>query len=347
LRYRLVQTALEQGIRAAGRLFGCSRNTVRKWLRRDQEQGKPGLQERSRAPRRIPHKTPPELEQKVLQARDSIPCFGPHRLKQEFGLPCSTGAIGRILRQAGRSRRRKKPRPPVHSLARQKMQWPPFGLFEIDVKDLKDLAGYRELIPFGLPRFQFTARLVPEGTLWPAFSAVNDSTYALLFADRLLAHLARCGVDLGPLVVQTDNGSEFGGNWNRRHGLPAFTKLVEQKCRCRQHRFNPPHRSTYNSDVEAVHGIMEPEFYELERFNGSVQAFLRQAYGYQLYFNLLRRNSAKGGRTPEQLRHARAPTVSPQVCLLPPVMLSSFDAQDLPLPRQVLEGHDVPGDLIE
>jgi hypothetical protein len=88
---------------------------------------------------------------------------------------------------------------------------------------------------------------------------------------------------------------------------------------------------------------MEPEFYELERFNGSVRAFLRQAYSYQLYFNLLRRNSAKAGQTPEQLRQARAPTVSRQIYLLPPVLLSSLEAQDLPLPRQVLEGHDVPG----
>lgn len=343
LRYRLVQTALEQGIRAASRQFACSRNTVRKWLRRYQQDGKPGLQERSRAPHRIPHKTPPELEQAVLAARDAIPCFGPQRLKQEFGFTCSTGAIGRILRQHGRIRRRKKPRPPARSLAQQKMQWPPFGLLEIDVKDLKDLPGYRELIPFGLPRYQFTARMVPEGGLWLAFSAVNDSTYALLFADRLLAHLQRCGVDLSRLTVQTDNGSEFGGNWNRRHGLPPFTKLVEQKYRCRQHRFNPPHRSTYNSDVEAVHGIMEPEFYELEHFSGSVHSFLNQAYSYQLYFNLLRRNSAKGGQTPEQLRRARAPSVSPQVYLLPPVLLSSLEAQDLPLPRQVLEGHDVPG----
>ncbi|MCP9462956.1 MAG: hypothetical protein NNA24_13055 [Nitrospira sp.] len=172
---------------------------------------------------------------------------------------------------------------------------------------------------------------------------MNDSTYALLFADRLLAHLQRCGVDLRPLVVQTDNGSEFGGTWNRRHGLPPFTKLVEQKYGCRQHRFNPPGRSTYNSDLEAVHGLMEPEFYELERFNGPVRAFLNQAYSYQLYFNLVRGNSGKGGQTPEQLRQIRAPTVSPQIYFLPPVMLSSLEAQDLPLPRHVLAGHDVPG----
>jgi hypothetical protein len=102
---------------AAGRLFSCSRNTVRKWLRHYQQEGKPDLKERSRAPRRIPHKTPPEVEQKVLQARDAIPCFGPQRLKQEFGLPSSTGAIGRILRRtaaAGGARNR----------ARRAAAWP-------------------------------------------------------------------------------------------------------------------------------------------------------------------------------------------------------------------------------
>lgn len=128
----------------------------------------------------------------MLQARDAIPCFGPQRLQQEFGLGCSTGAIGGILHEHGRSRRRKQPRPPVRSLARQKMQWRPFGLLQLDVKHLKDLASYRELIPFGLPRFRYTARVVSEGALWRIAGAVNDSTYALLFAGRLLTHLKRC-----------------------------------------------------------------------------------------------------------------------------------------------------------
>jgi len=35
--------------------------------------------------------------------------------------------------------------------------------------------------------------------------------------------------------------------------------------------------------------------------------------------------------------------VSPEIYLLPPVMLSSLEAQALPLPRLVLEGHDVSG----
>jgi transposase-like protein len=70
LRYRLALAAQQHGIRAAARAFHCARNTVRKWLRRFQQAGKPGLQPRSRAPHKIPHKTPPAVERKVLASRD-------------------------------------------------------------------------------------------------------------------------------------------------------------------------------------------------------------------------------------------------------------------------------------
>ncbi|MBV9768242.1 MAG: hypothetical protein JOZ32_01615 [Bryobacterales bacterium] len=82
---------------------------------------------------------------------------------------------------------------------------------------------------------------------------------------------------------------------------------------------------------------MEPEFYELERFRGSVSNFLGQAWAYQLYFNLLRKNSAKNNLTPEQLRMARAPTIHSKVFFLPPVLLSSLPAHRL--------GHHVPGSV--
>ncbi len=88
---------------------------------------------------------------------------------------------------------------------------------------------------------------------------------------------------------------------------------------------------------------MEPEFYNLERFSGSLRSFLAQAYSYQLFFNLIRQNSNKGYRTPEELRAERAPHIGPRIFFLPPVMLSSLKAQDPPTPRQILVGHDVPG----
>jgi hypothetical protein len=77
VRYQMVMSALSKGIRPTMRDFRCSRNTVRLWLRRYQQQGLAGLEERSRAPHHIPHKTPPEVEQQVVEARDAIPALAP------------------------------------------------------------------------------------------------------------------------------------------------------------------------------------------------------------------------------------------------------------------------------
>ena len=112
LRIHLVRSALEQGTRATAREFRCSRNTVRKGLRRYREEGPKGLEDRSRAPRRIPHKTPPAWEAEVLRRRERTPGFGAERLKREFGLKPGISAIKRIIRTHGLSRHRKKKQPP-------------------------------------------------------------------------------------------------------------------------------------------------------------------------------------------------------------------------------------------
>lgn len=58
-----------------------------------------GLEERSRAPHRIPHKTSKAEEEAIVQARKKAPCYGPRRLKREFGLKAGKNAIGRILKE--------------------------------------------------------------------------------------------------------------------------------------------------------------------------------------------------------------------------------------------------------
>lgn len=80
LRRRMVRDAQRHGIKAAARIWRCSRNTVRLWLRRFQAEGLSGLKERSHAPRRCPHKTGPELEKQVLDLRNRTG-YGPRRLK--------------------------------------------------------------------------------------------------------------------------------------------------------------------------------------------------------------------------------------------------------------------------
>ena len=93
-----LQLVLDARSHAAARALGCSHNTVRLWLRRLEQGGRSDLIERSRAPHRCPHKTSSAQEKKVLEARATLPCAGPRRLQDLFGLLPSQRAIARILR---------------------------------------------------------------------------------------------------------------------------------------------------------------------------------------------------------------------------------------------------------
>src|SRR5512146_384266 len=86
LHQKLVAFARAQGLKAAAREFGCSRNTARKWLRRHQP-GKPSsLQEKSRRPTRSPHQISSGLEGQIVKLRNQTG-FGAQRLQYEFLLP--------------------------------------------------------------------------------------------------------------------------------------------------------------------------------------------------------------------------------------------------------------------
>jgi transposase len=63
----LVSDAHKLGIKQTARRWRCSRNSVRLWLRRFKSEHLQGLKERSHAPRSCPHKTPAEIENRLLQ----------------------------------------------------------------------------------------------------------------------------------------------------------------------------------------------------------------------------------------------------------------------------------------
>ncbi len=81
-------SARAHGIKAAAREFGCSRNTVRKWLRRDQPSKPSALVERSRRPKCSPNQIPKDLEGQIIKRRRQTG-FGAERLQREFRLSCS------------------------------------------------------------------------------------------------------------------------------------------------------------------------------------------------------------------------------------------------------------------
>lgn len=332
LRLRLVRWAQREGIREAARAFGCSRNTVRKWLRRYQAGGAGALVEESRAPKRIPHKTSKRQERKVVAARKRLP-FGAAQLKTLFALEPSVGAIARILRKRKLTRKLRRKYQKKRDLREIKARYRALEHVQVDVKYLTDLPHYwQQMKMLGLPRFQYTLRDTKSGLLHLGFSDGISVTYAQLFVARWMRHVEAAGVELRKVIVQTDRGGEFSGA--RRNQDLGFVHTVEHVLGA-GHRYTPPGHPNANADVEASHRLIEREFYDIEGFE-SLDDFLAKAALYQHWFNFGRPNSYRRGRTPWDILKEDRPDFDPHQLLLKPTLLEDFARER----EQV--GHYVP-----
>ncbi len=65
--------------------FGTSRQSVHSWRRRFEQQGRPGLADRSRRPRTSPTRLPAEVEALICQLRRQHPRWGARRIGYELG----------------------------------------------------------------------------------------------------------------------------------------------------------------------------------------------------------------------------------------------------------------------
>jgi transposase len=327
-RLRLVESARQRGIKPTARLFATTVPTVRKWLRRYQQQGPSGLLEVSRAPHRQPRKTPAPLEQQLVALRNSLPTFGARRLIREFDLPISHRALDRIWRAHGLLKKRRRKYQRKQDLAHIKATWALFQQISADTKDLDDIPHYwTQAQHCHLPVIQYTARDVRSGLLFWSFAQHRSSTLSAVFAARIQQHLDRYGVSLRDVVWQTDNGGEFKGDFPAALGDSQHVRI-------------PPAAHTYQSDVETVHRLEEDEFFDLEDFR-SRGDFLAKVHTYQLYFNLVRPNSHKENQSPWQIIERLAPRSPLELCLLPPVFLDyhlndsgGYDVPRLPYARK-------------
>jgi len=333
LHQKVVSHAREHGIKATVREFGSSRNTVRKWLRRSVP-GKPSsLVEKSRAPKHCPHKTSAGLEGQIVKLRKRTG-FGAERLVREFDLKVSHNAVARIIRQHGLTRPRKKKPATKKQLRTVKRTWKLFGQLSTDTKFLQDIPCYwPQMTRLGLPRFQYTAREIVSGACFTGYADELSKSYAVFLAEQLSAHLALHGVDLTGLVWQTDNGCEFQENKEER-GLPSTVRALGS-----DHRFIPPKRYTWQSDVETVHRLVEDEFFDREQFRNQ-QEFFAKVTTYWSYFNLVRPNRAKEWKSPLQILQCQAPALAGALLKWKPLNLSLRHHAYLPKPYH--GGHDLP-----
>jgi transposase len=335
LRQRLVAFARRQGIKAAMREFQCSRATVRKWLRRVQP-GKPStLQELSRRPHGCPHQTPAALERKVIQLKQTTG-FGAERLKEEFDLPCSVGAIKRIAKQQGLVAPRKRKHKTKKDLRAVKKEWRLFQQLSIDSKHLYDIPQYwPQMTTLRLPKYQYTAREVVSGFTFTGYADDLSKTYACLLAERISAHLAWHGIRLDEIEWQSDNGSEFLEH-QQNQGFPSLVKALGSG-----HHYIPVKAHTWQSDVETVHRLVEDEFFDRESFSSKAD-FWKKITTYWWYFNIARPNRHKEKKTPFQIILEKCPSVVKSIAAWEPLDLGRILRLYVPTYHPPKGGHDLP-----
>jgi transposase-like protein len=342
-RVKLVEYAIKHGIKGAARCFSCSRNTVRKWLRRWKEEGPKGLKNRSRRPKVSPNKTPKELENQVVELRTQLKKISGQRMRMEFGIPLHSSTIYRIYDDNDLPKTVWKKTEKKQDLREEKKKLKIFEKIQIDIKDLSDIPHYLPSYRRNrLPRYQFTARDVKSGAMFIAYAKTKDLVNAATFCAYLLAHLKKMGINVREIGIQTDNDGAFVGNW-KPGSHSTFTYIIEEIYKALHMRI-PPAAPTYNSDVETAHARIEEELYDIEDIDNAYD-LLCKAYSYVIYFNLIRPNSNKDYKTPLKIIAEEFGVVDPQLLTLPPIILddnfhiylNTINNEDL-----LKEGHHVP-----
>ena len=94
----MVRMAQELSISRVARECRVTPKPVRKWLKRYKEEGIEGLSDLSNAPHRRPNKISDELENRIVQLKNSHPKWGGGAIKERYAIPCSIRTIYRVFR---------------------------------------------------------------------------------------------------------------------------------------------------------------------------------------------------------------------------------------------------------
>ena len=324
--------------------FQTTRKTVRKWVNRFGG-AISSLKNHSKAPKQPFRQIKERTEELLVEFKQKYKRLGydyihSYLIEQNCDEIPSKKTVYAIWRKHKLLSKHLTKREKKKNLQEIKAKYKVFEKIQIDVKELRDIPNIleqslslglkkqRELPKkYGLPMYQYTARDIKTGALFVSLAYEHTRHNAAIFADRVLSHLKRYGVT--PRVIQTDNGSEFVNTRNALDDSSLFVKVVT-KNGYTEHRRIPPGAKTWQSDVETSHWIIEREFYDIVKVNSDAN-FIDKLRAYQWGFNVMRKNSYKGCRTPYEIlkseHNETYATLSKEILDFPTCILDEkFDA---------------------
>jgi transposase InsO family protein len=285
------------------REYGISRKTGDKFKNRFKQLGEAGLLDQSRAPKVIPHRTPPELVGLIVAERKRHPTWGPKKLKaileQRLSrvLPAPS-TIGEILVRAGLvlKRAKRERTPPQPTTLREARA--PNDVWCIDYKGQFRLTDRSLCYPLTLTDQYSRYILGCEG-----MTAISDASAREACEEIFHRH----GL---PKAMRSDNGVPFASA-----GLANLTQLSAfwMRLGIELERIRPAHPEE-NGQHERMHRTLKAETTRPPRSN-----LLQQQECFDNFveeFNCVRPHEALGMKRPAQL-YRPSPRKMPNVLLEP------------------------------
>jgi transposase-like protein len=321
----------DPNISETARMFGITRAVVYDILKKDKEGD---LRDRSRAPKSQPRRTPREVEDRVVAAKNKTH-LGPERLSrylQEYEkITVPVGTIRHILRRnkarleygLRRYRRRKEKREFVDWYSAK-----PFEIVQMDVKHIRDHKALTKeqiihLDHYQIPNYQWGALDVNSRFKMIGYSREKSWTNGLCWYLWVISWLRSHGVK-SQIVFTVDNGEEFGGkNWMK---VRELRKLIGGfSCRLIQ---NHKGHCEENAHLERSHRTDDEEFYIPRVLQlKSEKDLLNEALGYIYYYDNLRGHSSLNYQTPFAHLKSQMPDIDDKIRFVIPVMLDDVSVR--------------------
>lgn len=267
-RLDLVHYANQFGIKACCRHFSCSKNTVKRWVRRYAVYGKKGLKNASRAPkktnRKISQRTIDSIEVIVRDSEEKKKYITTVNVIKKLDLKENYFTINRYVRRFMKKRKRREANSENRSTEFKK-DLLPFEIVQIDIKYLTDIAQLRPYFNGrNLAKYQITARDVCTGYTIVAYCYEKSLTNTYNFLKNIIYPFFKSfeELDLKKINVQSDNGNEFTNRNSRIIHVDKpvdslFTKFINENFR--KHRLIVPGHCTAQSEVESFHWTIEKD----------------------------------------------------------------------------------------
>ena len=299
-------TAPGANVSALCREYNIARETGHKWIKRFNEQGYDGLEERSRRPRNTPLATSEDLVVAIVDAREAHSTWGPHKLRlllqRRFGEQTPTErTVARVLTRFDKIRRRKS-RPPLNVVTQAPSVevTAPNDLWTVDYKGWWRAGNGERCEPLTV-RDAYSRYILAIQVLPGTKTADARAVFERLFKRYGLPKMIQCDNGIPFIAVRARAGlSELSAWW-----ISLGIEVIRSRPGCPQD----------NGGHERMHADMAKEIQVVPcRARDSQQ---RACDKWRQEFNRIRPHDALGDKTPAEIYKPSNRRMHTRVALYP------------------------------